>query len=119
MMITLVRFADGPAQHTSLQLARCPLFLRVVRDVEGRWDALDLLDDEPRPGETITVYRLRSSDGTCHIDFTEGGRRKGKWLRMATYALSPAQPDEATVRSTAAWRKWCEAQAQEQEQPGA
>lgn len=115
-MITMIRFADGPAQNTSLQLARCPLFLRVIRDAAGRWDVLDLLDDEPQPTETITVYRLRSSDGTCHVDFTEGGRRRGKWLRLATYALAAVQPDDATARDTAAWRKWCE---QQQEQPGA
>ena len=52
------RFIDGPAKGVVLDLERTPHYLRVVHDSETwQWDALDQLDDEPKPTETIFVYR--------------------------------------------------------------
>lgn len=107
----MTRFTDGPAGGRTLLLRRSPLFLRVTRDDRGKFDALDQLHDEAEPGEAISAYRKVSDDGTVHVDSTERGRRVGRWYRCATYAVVAAQPDDATMRDTEAWRGWCQAQA--------
>jgi hypothetical protein len=64
----VTRFIDGPAAGTVLSLKRSPLFLRAVQDpLDGKWDALDQLDDAPRPGERIVVYRKTEDRGMVHL----------------------------------------------------
>lgn len=107
----MLRFLDGPAAGVSLCCARAPLFLRVVQDTAGKWDSLDQLADTPAPGETIHVYRKVSSEGTVHIDYRDAqGRRRGRWEQIAGYRLHEVQPDDATLRETAAWRAWATAE---------
>lgn len=107
-------FLDGPAAGVSLSLRRSPLLLRVVCTSNGdpKWDALDQLSDTPAAGEDIYVYRKVKDDGTVHIDGVRNGKRFGQWLSMATYAVVREQPDDATMRDTAQWRAWCEANAE-------
>lgn len=98
----------------SLRLCRSPKFLRFVM-VGGDWetlDALDQLDDTPKPEETVLAAALRET-GTVHIDFTRNGRRCGEWLKTATYALVEKQPAQDVLRDTSAWRAWCVAQEAE------
>lgn len=105
----MTKFEDGPAAKTMLQLRRAPFFLRVVTNPEtGEVDALDQLDDKPAVYETIHVYYLRSNDGMIHINSRERktGRHTGGTYTLAVYRLWPDQPDNATVRSNDAWRKW-------------
>lgn len=40
-----------------LMFHRAPRYLRVVRGMDGKWDALDQLDDEPALGDTIFIYK--------------------------------------------------------------
>lgn len=106
----MTRFDDGPAKGQSLTLERSPLYLRVVVDTGGKADALDQLDDEPKADEALYAYR-RVSVGTMHVSYSEGGRRKGHWEELVSYALCGVQPDERAMRDTALWRQWCDGQA--------
>lgn len=112
------KFLDGPAKGVRMSLRRSPMFIRVVRRAPDVWDALDQLADEPKPGETVVVYRLVSRDGGAFLDYRDSrGRRCGHFEPSATYALAPAQPDAATARDTAAWQAWCQAQVKEETTP--
>jgi hypothetical protein len=107
----VTRFEDGPAQNTALSLRRAPYYLRVVMK-DGKFDALDQLEDTPAADEQITVYFLKSNDGFVHVDGRDPktGKRFGRTETMATYKLCPVQPDDATVRSTMLWQAWCQEQ---------
>lgn len=102
------KFLDGPAMGVVLELQRAPLFLRVVADTH-EFDALDLLTDKPELGEVIHAYRRVADDGWIHLDYTEKktGRRKGKTIHSATYAVLDPQPPEDVLRDTAKWREFC------------
>lgn len=107
----MVSFLDGPAKGVVLQLRRVPMLLRVVQDRGGAWDALDQLDDEPRRGESIHVYRRRDDlqVGKYHL-LTSRPRRAGSgWYWMASYCVLPEQPTDDQVRNTAAWQSWATA----------
>lgn len=103
---------DGPARGYAPILGRAPRFLRVVYDARrtdgqhtGRhWDVLDQVDDEPREGELIFVYRLAGAPGyVC-------GRGRGGSGLVAEYVHVP-EVDGESVRETAAWRAWAQSQA--------
>lgn len=94
------RFLDGPAEGQSLLLRRAPKLLRVVRSDAGDLDALDQLADTPKVDETITVYERVTAPSTVHIKMRCG------WYQIAEYRQTSRQPDDATARSTAAWRAW-------------
>ncbi len=103
-------FLDGPAKDVALTLARAPFFLRVVREngvVLKRWDALDQLDDEPKPEELIYVYRLADKPIRGMID---GKKYRGPFL-AASYRFHETQPTDAEARTNAAWREWTERNA--------
>lgn len=104
----MVEFIDGPAAGESLALRRIPILLRVVQSRNGKWDALDQLDDEPKPTETIFVYRRRNDLGVSHYHICSRGRGKREsgiyW--NAKYAFLPEQPADEEIRGTAAWRRW-------------
>lgn len=116
----MTKFQDGPAAGQLLELRRAPTFLRVVRDPtyasaackRGRseWDALDQLDDAPRPGEVLLAYRKVGDEGSMHLLGTRNGRRFGRWIVRATYRLCEAQPDDSVMRDTGRWRAWCQEQ---------
>jgi hypothetical protein len=97
------RFMDGPAAGATLCLRRAPYFLRVVIDADGPIDALDLLDDATRPGETPYCYRL--TDQPTHAIYCS----RGKGCRaeaIGTYLLHDPQPPEHTMRDNTAWQTW-------------
>lgn len=100
-------FLDGPAVLVNLSLARSPVFLRVVQNAAGEFDALDQLDDVAADDEQIVAYRLAGVPSVAFIDYTSKGRRYGKQVRMAKYRVVAEQPDDTTMRDTAAWRDWC------------
>jgi hypothetical protein len=111
--ITTTHFSDGPAAGTELQLHRSPRYLRVVQAAVGSWDALDLLNDWPLPDETIHVYQLQGEVGWMHVDFTDRqGRRRGRNLHTATYAVYALQPAQDLLADTEQWRAWAREQAQ-------
>lgn len=103
----MTTFKDGPAQGQRLMLRRAPIFLRVTSFTV--WDALDQPEDTPEPSENLFAYVLAGEPGHCHIS-TRGkdGRRGGGFYPIAEYRYVEQQPDDATMRDNAAWRKWCE-----------
>ncbi len=103
----MTTFRDGPAVDHTLRLRRAPIYLRVTLDRAGTIDALDQLDDRPRPDEALFAYIKTSDDGMVHINSRDSkGRHTGGFFAMATYALIEPQPDEATMRSQAMWVEW-------------
>lgn len=110
-MITL---RGGPlAGRHGLQLRRRPLpiYLRFVKDPHDTVDALDQLDDKPSADELIYVYRKVSDDGCMHVNSRDKkGRHNGGFFQMATYKFVEPQPSDDTLRQTASWRAWVEAE---------
>lgn len=109
----MTRFQDGPAMGQVLDLARSPLFLRVARGAKGTFDALDLLIDTPAPGEVLFAYRRVGHEGTVYLDYTDKatGRRRGRALVMATYAIVAEQPAQEVMQDASLWRAWAIANA--------
>ena len=106
-----MRFLDGPAQGTILDLRRAPLYLRVVINDAGVVDALDQTDDTPTATETIHVYPREGQAVTGFLDYRDRhGRRCGRPFATGDYRLHNVQPDDATARDTHAWREWASAQ---------
>ena len=100
----MITFVDGPAKGVQLELARTPIVLRVVR---GRvWDALDQVDDVVRAGEQVFVYRLVGEASVYHISCRP--RSRSRWVYKAKYEFLDPQPAFDQIRTTAAWRQWCE-----------
>lgn len=81
----MIRFLDGPAEGVALALRSAPERLRVVLNADGRWDALDQPEDEPKPGETVFWYRSEGAAGVVHLLATDPKtrRRRGRWLARA------------------------------------
>lgn len=95
-------FEDGPAKGQVLMLSRAPYFLRVTQ--EGKtFDALDLLDDEPRLSETLLCYEQVGTPGVVHIN---RGRKGGGFYAMANYRFRAIQPADSDMRTLAAWIEW-------------
>lgn len=94
----VITFLDGPAEGVKLSLQRLVLFLRVVRSESGSWDALDLLEDQAEPGETIFVYRHNGTEGSAFVDGRDPktGKRWGRVEHIASYRLHSVQPPDAT-----------------------
>lgn len=91
-----------------LTLRRTPTYLRFV--VTGTdWatlDALDQLDDAPRPGETVIAAR-KADESSIHFDGYRNGKRAGWWERTASYEPVADQPPADVLRDTERWRAWC------------
>lgn len=102
----MIRFLDGPAKDVELRLRRAPILLRAVRSSRGNWDALDQLDDQPRPGETIVVYVRATAVSTYHLCVRGRNRAAGGFYLRADYRVLDEQPEQDHVRETAAWQAW-------------
>lgn len=101
----MTKFLDGPAVDVVLGLRRAPLLLRVVQDRLGNWDALDQLEDEPKHGETVSVYVRVAGPWKARIN---RGRRAGGcvWLEGGEYRHLEPQPAVEILRRNGAWRDW-------------
>ncbi|HEY1187150.1 MAG TPA: hypothetical protein VGE74_05800 [Gemmata sp.] len=113
----MTRFTDGPAAGVVLSLRRAPLFLRVVRDAAGKFDALDQLADEPAVDESLTAYVLAGEPSVMFLDWTEKGKRRGGRFVSASYRHVPDQPPDWVMRDQGAWRAWCAGAQQRQKNP--
>jgi hypothetical protein len=103
----MTKFTDGPAAGVVLSLHRAPLYLRVVRDTDGKVDALDQLDDRPEIDEEVFAYALTENRGIVHINARDNrGRRCGGFFPMTTYQLAITQPTDKTMRDSKAWGEW-------------
>jgi hypothetical protein len=104
----VTKFREGPAAGVSLELRRAPKYLRVVCSQSTGWDALDQLDDTPKPEEKIYAYLLVEDRGSVFVDGRDKkGKRTGGLYRMAAYAYIESQPPDVVLRSTVQWREWC------------
>lgn len=106
----MTKFLDGPAEGALLTIRRCPLYLRAVQGTDGKWDALDQLDDVAAPGETLVAYRRVGEAGVCLVDWTEGGRRRGGSFATGEYRVVEGQPDQKVMADNTLWRQWCQQQ---------
>jgi len=100
----MVIFLDGPAKGKSLALRRAPVFLRAVIDQDGTVDALDLLEDEPKPTETVHVYRRVAGTVSSAIVCSRG--RGCRSMAGADYRLHDPQPPDASARHNGLWAEW-------------
>lgn len=109
----MMHFHGGPAHEASLGLSRAPLFLRVVIDQAGKVDALDQLEDRPRAGEMVYVYRRTGDVTHVHLQMAgPGGRgRRCRWELFAQYQIHEHQPSEATLRDQHRWQEWAQTEA--------
>lgn len=102
-------FLDGPAKGANLNLARAPLFLRVVIDSrDNKVDALDQLTDEPNLCEQVHVYRL--AEPVSRGFACSRGRGCSTFI-VAKYLLHDEQPSDAVARDREAWPVWAKQQA--------
>lgn len=108
-------FKGGPADGQTLSFGRLPVYLRVVHDPTDfalvRWDVLDQLEDEPTPGETISVYKL-VGEPSAPI-FACRGPGAGSFSTVE-YAHLP-EIDGEDVRSTVAWRNMVNEMAEQED----
>lgn len=113
----MTTFTAGPAKGKTLMLQRASIFLRVVVGPDGEVDALDQLDDEPRPDERLYAYRFSKDGGSIHINSCDSrGHRNGGFFRIAEYSPVEPQPADDQMRTQAAWVAWTRASyAREQE----
>lgn len=90
-----------------LTLRRLPPLLRfVVTGSDWRTlDALDQLDDEPRPGEH--VIPAERGEVAAGIACTRGKGGGCVHFRTVTYTSVPDPPPQEVLTSTARWRAWC------------
>lgn len=112
-----VTFAGGPADGRECWLQRAPLFLRIVVDRRAELkrngkppaaaiDALDLLDDEPRPHEDVYVYRCAWSTPPAHICMR--GRGCHTSVSAAYHYVDDVDAQELGLGDTETWREWAE-----------
>jgi len=107
----MTTFLDGPAQGQTLTLSRAPYFLRAVVN-GGKWDALDKLDDEPKPSEMIFVYECVGEPGFAFVDGRDAnGRRRGYRCVIASYRYRTNQPPDDVLRDPKKWPEWFYANA--------
>lgn len=102
----MTRFIDGPAKGKTLMLKRAPMMLRVVVDHRGEVDALDMLDDFPRPDEQCHAYVLT---GPPMMAFINGTKCRGRYP-VAEYRLVQPQPDQLVMRDEQEWARWANAE---------
>lgn len=101
----MVKFIDGPANGQTLMLDRVPFLLRVTQ-AKGKFDALNHLDDQARPDETLSLYLRTAYQGTCHI--SRRPRSLSGWTAIAEYTYAPVQPSQETMRDNQQWNQWCD-----------
>jgi hypothetical protein len=99
-------FDDGPARGQTLELRRSPRFLRVCRSPDLTFDALDQLEDTPKPEETLIAYE-KAGTSRGFVEYRGKDRHKSGPFQVVRYRMIPDQPDDATMRDGEAWRRWC------------
>lgn len=97
---------DDRHAHT-LTLRRAPPYLRFVMagDDWKTLDALDQLDDEPKPEERVIVAE-RVEQTPCHIRASD--KAKCGWHMQVKYTSIADQPPELVSRTTSLWQAWCQ-----------
>lgn len=78
----------------------------IAKHIDGRFDALNQLEDRARADETLHCYVMEKYNGGAFID----GAKIHGFFYMADYKLREPQPTDADMRSNEAWATWCESQ---------
>lgn len=107
----MIKFLDGPAKGTVLDLRRAPVWLRVVIDSAGQVDALDQLDDTPAADEAIYVYRIVGEPTRYHLCCHP--RSRGGWRVAAEYVVHKEPVDDTVLRDNEQWREWAMSQGEQ------
>lgn len=110
----MIEFKDGPAAGVVLRLRRCPIYLRVVQTDTSSFDALDQLDDQAQPCESIHVYRRVGQVSQVHVCARGKDRHLSGWHQVATYVLHAEQPSDDVARDNALWAVWATEQHQKE-----
>ena len=102
----MIRLRGGPAEG-AYGVQRAPIYLRAVVGADGKKDVLNALEDEPREGETISVYRRIGEAGWARVRMARVG--------CVTYATGEYEwipdVDGEALRETSGWRAWVIAQS--------
>lgn len=103
----MTTFIDGPFHGESIELKRSPMALRVVRDPDHKWDALDLPKDEVYPNESIWLYLLQGNARTQNVTYLDStGKKRSKVVATAVYRYVEVQPADGQMRTNRAWMRW-------------
>ncbi|HEY1833694.1 MAG TPA: hypothetical protein VGG08_04595 [Solirubrobacteraceae bacterium] len=100
---------NGPAAGAGFTMHRAPMYVRLVQDAGGKWDVLNLLEDEPREDETVHVYEgVPGTHGNAFVC----GRGRGQHSGATEWWVYRHRPDidGEALRDTEAWRAWALAQ---------
>lgn len=102
----MLNLIDGPAKGV-YYCKRAPLFLRAIVGADGEKDCLDLIEDEPKPGEEVFVYVREGSAGMVHIN----GTKIHGFFASGNYKFMPdVEGDE--LRDNDAWQIWARSHSQ-------
>ena len=96
-----------PLFKKMLGLTRAPKYLRFVFSGSAsspNFDALDLLDDSPRDGETVIAARQRRKT-VVHIDYTDRPAENRE-----CWEYEPMDVPADVLRDTKKWQEWAAAQ---------
>src|SRR4051794_35138431 len=102
----MTTFTDGPAAGVTLLIRRTPLFLRVVLNAKGKWDAIDQLSDRANYDEAVYAYRKTADEGDGGGAFICRGGGAGGYFQFAKYAFIAEQPPEDVLRYNSRWQAW-------------
>lgn len=104
----MTTFQDGPAKGQTLMLKRAAMFLRVVQNAEGKWDALDQPEDTPAMDEKLFAYEITGKPYMVHLNC---GRGKGSGFYPGpSYRFVTNQPTDSQMRQASEWDAWCKRQ---------
>jgi hypothetical protein len=111
-MTVLVTLRGVFVNPLTVHLERTPIYLRFVyRDDEpGKLDALDQLDDQAQPGETIIAAKMDGGPGWIHVDGTRAGRRYGETRHFADYLPLRCQLTQEQLADNEQWGQWVDAE---------
>lgn len=98
----MMTLKGGPAAGV-YAVRRAPYWLRAVTSRAGKGDVLDQLDDQPRSGERVHVYRRVGETGWVNVC----GRGKGAGRYVIAEYEYLADVDGEALRGTDAWHRWC------------
>jgi hypothetical protein len=99
----------GPGHGHTFYVQRAPVYVRVVRDINGKWNVLDLYEDTPTKEEELFVYR--------QVEWVHVRASKQSGMH---YTYEPVPIDgslKATLRYRTRWVQWAELQAKEYTNP--
>ena len=108
-MGTIVRLRNCGPWVRPLNLERTPIYLRfVLRGTDpATFDALDQLDDQAQPGETIIATKMDGRPGFMVVCSRGKGCRREQY---ADYEIVECRLTQEQLADNDAWGVWCHAE---------